>query len=256
MKKLVLLLGLVGSIVSYGAKLKVGASPVPHAQLLQLVKDDLKNQDIDLEIIELTDYVTPNLLLDSKELDANFFQHKPYLDTFSKEKNLKLAIAGNIHVEPLGVYSKKVNKLEDLKKGGVVAIPNDPTNGGRALILLHNKGIIKLKNPTDLLATEFDIVENKNNLKFKSLDAAQIPRALTDVDLAVVNGNYALEAGLNPLTEALIIEGKESPYANLVAVREGDEKREDIQKLIKALQSEKVKEFIEVTYKGAVVTAF
>ncbi|MGL4902644.1 MAG: MetQ/NlpA family ABC transporter substrate-binding protein [Cetobacterium sp.] len=256
MKKLVLLLGLVVSIVSYGAKLKVGASPVPHAQLLQLVKDDLKNQDIDLEIIELTDYVTPNLLLDSKELDANFFQHKPYLDTFSKEKNLKLAIAGNIHVEPLGVYSKKVNKLEDLKKGGVVAIPNDPTNGGRALILLHNKGIIKLKNPTDLLATEFDIVENKNNLKFKSLDAAQIPRALTDVDLAVVNGNYALEAGLNPLTEALIIEGKESPYANLVAVREGDEKREDIQKLIKALQSEKVKEFIEVTYKGAVVTAF
>ena len=256
MKKLVLLLGLVGSIVSYGAKLKVGASPVPHAQLLQLVKDDLKNQDIDLEIIELTDYVTPNLLLDSKELDANFFQHKPYLDTFSKEKNLKLAIAGNIHVEPLGVYSKKVNKLEDLKKGGVVAIPNDPTNGGRALILLNNKGIIKLKNPTDLLATEFDIVENKNNLKFKSLDAAQIPRALTDVDLAVVNGNYALEAGLNPLTEALIIEGKESPYANLVAVREGDEKREDIQKLIKALQSEKVKEFIEVTYKGAVETAF
>ena len=256
MKKLVLLLGLVGSIVSYGAKLKVGASPVPHAQLLQLVKDDLKSQDVDLDIIEITDYVTPNLLLDSKELDANFFQHKPYLDTFSKEKNLKLAIAGNIHVEPLGVYSKKVNKLEDLKKGGVVAIPNDPTNGGRALILLHNKGIIKLKNPTDLLATEFDIVENKNNLKFKSLDAAQIPRALTDVDLAVVNGNYALEAGLNPLTEALIIEGKESPYANLVAVREGDEKREDIQKLIKALQSEKVKEFIEVTYKGAVVTAF
>ncbi|MGL5951509.1 MAG: MetQ/NlpA family ABC transporter substrate-binding protein, partial [Cetobacterium sp.] len=255
-KKLVLLLGLVGSIVSYGAKLKVGASPVPHAQLLQLVKDDLKNQDIDLEIIELTDYVTPNLLLDSKELDANFFQHKPYLDTFSKEKNLKLAIAGNIHVEPLGVYSKKINKLDNIKKGGVVAIPNDPTNGGRALILLHNNEVIKLKNPADLLATEFDIIENKNNLKFKSLDAAQIPRALADVDLAVVNGNYALEAGLNPLTEALIIEGKESPYSNLIAVREGDEKREDIQKLIKALQSKKIKEFIEVTYKGAVVPAF
>lgn len=256
MKKLVLLLGLVGSIVSYAAKLKVGASPVPHAQLLQLVKDDLKSQDVDLDIIEITDYVTPNLLLDSKELDANFFQHKPYLDTFSKEKNLKLVIAGNVHVEPLGVYSKKVDKIENLKKGGVVAIPNDPTNGGRALILLHNNGVIKLKDPTDLLATEFDIVENKNNLKFKSLDAAQIPRALKDVDLAVVNGNYALEAGLNPLTEALIIEGKESPYANLIAVREGDEKREDIQKLVKALQSEKVKEFIEKTYKGAVVTAF
>ncbi|MGL4653005.1 MetQ/NlpA family ABC transporter substrate-binding protein [Cetobacterium sp.] len=256
MKKLVLFLSLVGSIISYGAKLKVGASPVPHSQLLQLVKDDLKNQDIDLEIIELTDYVTPNLLLDSKELDANFFQHKPYLDTFSKEKNLKLSIAGNIHVEPLGVYSKKINKLDNIKKGGVVAIPNDPTNGGRALILLHNNEVIKLKNPADLLATEFDIIENKNNLKFKSLDAAQIPRALADVDLAVVNGNYALEAGLNPLTEALIIEGKESPYSNLIAVREGDEKREDIQKLIKALQSKKIKEFIEVTYKGAVVPAF
>lgn len=256
MKKLVLFLSLVGSIISYGAKLKVGASPVPHSQLLQLVKDDLKNQDIDLEIIELTDYVTPNLLLDSKELDANFFQHKPYLDTFSKEKNLKLSIAGNIHVEPLGVYSKKINKIENIKKGGVVAIPNDPTNGGRALILLHNNEIIKLKNPADLLATEFDIIENKNNLKFKSLDAAQIPRALADVDLAVVNGNYALEAGLNPLTEALIIEGKESPYSNLIAVREGDENREDIQKLIKVLQSKKIKEFIEVTYKGAVLPAF
>ncbi|MGL4971496.1 MAG: MetQ/NlpA family ABC transporter substrate-binding protein [Cetobacterium sp.] len=256
MKKLVLFLSLVGSIISYGAKLKVGASPVPHSQLLQLIKDDLKNQDIDLEIVELTDYVTPNLLLDSKELDANFFQHKPYLDTFSKEKNLKLSIAGNIHVEPLGVYSKKINKLENIKKGGVVAIPNDPTNGGRALILLHNNGLIKLKNPADLLATEFDIIENKSNLKFKSLDAAQIPRALQDVDLAVVNGNYALEAGLNPLTEALLIEGKESPYSNLIAVREGDEKREDIQKLIKALQSKKIKEFIEVTYKGAVVPAF
>lgn len=234
----------------------MGASPVPHAQLLQLVKDDLKSENVDLEIVELTDYVTPNLLLDSKELDANFFQHKPYLETFAKEKNLKLVSAGNIHVEPLGVYSKRIDSIEKLKKGAVVAIPNDPTNGGRALILLHNNGIIKLKNPQDLLATEFDIVENKNNLKFKSLDAAQIPRALQDVDLAVVNGNYAIEAGLNPLTEALIIEGKESPYANLIAVREGEENKEDIQKLVKALQSEKVKVFIENTYKGGVVPAF
>lgn len=256
MKKIVLVLGLLGSVISLGAKLKVGASPVPHAQLLQLVKDDLKSENVDLEIVELTDYVTPNLLLDSKELDANFFQHKPYLETFAKEKNLKLVSAGNIHVEPLGVYSKRIDSIEKLKKGAVVAIPNDPTNGGRALILLHNNGIIKLKNPQDLLATEFDIVENKNNLKFKSLDAAQIPRALQDVDLAVVNGNYAIEAGLNPLTEALIIEGKESPYANLIAVREGEENKEDIQKLVKALQSEKVKVFIENTYKGGVVPAF
>lgn len=256
MKKLVLVLSLLGSVISLGAKLKVGASPVPHAQLLELVKEDLKSNDIDLEIIELTDYVTPNLLLDSKELDANFFQHKPYLETFSKEKKLKLTSAGSIHVEPLGVYSKKIDKIENLKKNSIVAIPNDPTNGGRALILLHNNGIIKLKNPDDLLATEFDIVENKNNLKFKSLDAAQIPRALSDVDLAVINGNYAIEAGLNPLNQALIIEGKESPYANLIVVREGDENRKDIQKLVESLQSEKVKTFIENTYKGGVVPAF
>ncbi|MGX6592013.1 MetQ/NlpA family ABC transporter substrate-binding protein [Cetobacterium ceti] len=256
MKKIILILGLLGSVVTFGAKLKVGASPVPHSELLQLVKEDLKNENVDLEIVELTDYVTPNLLLDSGELDANFFQHKPYLETFTKEKNLKLESAGNIHIEPLGVYSKRIDKIENLKKGGVVAIPNDPTNGGRALILLHNNGIIKLKNPQDLLATEFDIVENKNNLKFKSLDAAQIPRVLEDADLVVVNGNYAIEAGLNPLKEALIIEGKESPYANLIAVRKGDVNREDIQKLVKALQSEKVKSFIEKTYKGGVVPAF
>lgn len=256
MKKIILILGLIGSVVSFGAKLKVGASPVPHGELLQLVKEDLKNENVDLEIVELTDYVTPNLLLDSGELDANFFQHKPYLETFTKEKNLKLESAGNIHIEPLGVYSKRIDKIENLKKGGVVAIPNDPTNGGRALILLHNNGIIKLKNPQDLLATEFDIIENKNNLKFKSLDAAQIPRVLEDADLVVVNGNYAIEAGLNPLKEALIIEGKESPYANLIAVRKGDVNREDIQKLVKALQSEKVKSFIEKTYKGGVVPAF
>ncbi|MGL4867566.1 MAG: MetQ/NlpA family ABC transporter substrate-binding protein [Cetobacterium sp.] len=256
MKKIFLVLSLLGSVISYSSTLKIGASPVPHVQLLQLIKEDLKKENIDLNIIELTDYVTPNLLLDSKELDANFFQHKPYLDTFSKEKNLQLTVAGNIHVEPLGVYSKKINKIEEIKKGGVVAIPNDPTNGGRALILLHNNEIIKLKNPEDLLATEFDIIENKNNLKFKSLDAAQIPRALSDVDIAIVNGNYALEAGLNPLSEALLIEGKESPYANVIAVRKGDEKREDIQKLIKALQSTKVKEYIENTYKGGVVVAF
>lgn len=256
MKKIILILGLLGSVVTFGAKLKVGASPVPHGELLQLVKEDLKNENVDLEIVELTDYVTPNLLLDSGELDANFFQHKPYLETFTKEKNLKLESAGNIHIEPLGVYSKRIDKIENLKKGGVVAIPNDPTNGGRALILLHNNGIIKLKNPQDLLATEFDIIENKNNLKFKSLDAAQIPRVLEDADLVVVNGNYAIEAGLNPLKEALIIEGKESPYANLIAVRKGDVNREDIQKLVKALQSEKVKSFIEKTYKGGVVPAF
>lgn len=256
MKKLVLFLSLVGSIITYSQKLKVGASPVPHAQILEIVKEDLKNNNIELEIVELTDYVTPNLLLDSKELDANFFQHKPYLDTFSKEKKLKITSAGNVHVEPLGVYSKKVDKIENIKKGGIVAIPNDPTNGGRALILFHNNGIIKLKNPTDLLATEFDIIENKNNLKFKPLDAAQIPRTLDDVDLAVINGNYAIEAGLNPLNEALLIEGKESPYANLIAVREGDENREDIKQLVKSLQSEKVKKYIEDTYKGGVAPAF
>ncbi|WP_033398296.1 MetQ/NlpA family ABC transporter substrate-binding protein [Fusobacterium russii] len=257
MKKILICLAAVGlSIGVFAGTLKVGATPVPHAELLEFVKADLKANGVDLKIIEMTDYVTPNLALADGEIDANFFQHKPYLDKFAAERNLKLAIAANIHVEPLGLYSKKVKSVNDLKKGDTIAIPNDPSNGGRALILLHNNGLITLNDPTNLYATEFDIVKNTKNLKFKAVEAAQLPRVLADVSAAIINSNYALEAGLNTTKDAILVEGKESPYANIITVKAGNEKNEDIKKLVSALQTEKVKKFIAEKYKGAVVPAF
>lgn len=255
--KALLLAGIltVGATVLAG-ELKVGATPVPHAELLNLVKDDLKSQGVDLKIIDFTDYVTPNLALADKEIDANYFQHYPYLEKFASERGLNLISAAKIHVEPLGVFSKKYTKLEDIPAKATIALPNDPSNGGRALILLHNKGLIKLADPNNLYATEFDIVENPKKLKFKPIEAPQLPRVLPDVDAAVINGNYALEAGFSPVKEALALEGEESPYANIIAVREGDEKREDIVKLINALQSEKVKQYILDNYNGGVVATF
>lgn len=255
--KNLILVGLLGvSSVAFAGKLRVGATPVPHAELLRLVQEDLKAQDVDLEVVDFTDYVTPNLALADKDLDANYFQHIPYLDKFAQERGLSLSSVGSVHVEPIGVFSKKFKKLEDVPAKSVVAIPNDPSNGGRALILLHNSGLIKLADPSNLYATEFDIVENPKKLKFKALEAPQLPRVLSDVAVAVINGNYAIEAGLSPVKDSLLLEGKESPYVNIVAVRKGDEKKEDIVKLVKALQSDKVKQYIISTYNGAVTPAF
>ena len=256
------LFGTVGAflLLSAGAlagTLKVGATPVPHAEILELIKPDLKKQGVELKIVEFTDYVTPNLALSDKEIDANFFQHKPYLDKFIEERKLNLVSLGNIHVEPLGLYSKKIKSINDLKNGDTIAIPSDPSNGGRALILLHNKGVITLKDPKNLFATEFDIVKNPKKLKFKPTEVAQLPRILPDVTAAIINGNYALQANLSPAKDSLILEGKESPYANILVVRKGDEKKEDIQKLLKALRSEKVKKYINKKYSdGSVVPAF
>lgn len=246
----------LGTAALANTTLRVGATPVPHAELLNAVKDKLAKEGVDLKIVDFTDYVTPNLALADGELEANFFQHKPYLDKFCEEKGLKLVSAGGIHVEPIGVFSEKLKSLEDIPNKAVVAIPNDPSNGGRALILLHNAGLITLNDPTNLYATEFDVAKNPKKLKFKTLEAAQLPRVLKDVDLAVINGNYALEAGLSPVEDALLIEGKESPYANIVAVREGEEKKEDIVKLMNALQSPEIVKFINENYKGGVVPAF
>ncbi|WP_101474622.1 MULTISPECIES: MetQ/NlpA family ABC transporter substrate-binding protein [Fusobacterium] len=253
-----LLLGafLTVSSVGFAGELKVGASPVPHAEILNLVKEDLKNQGVDLKIVDFTDYVTPNLALADKEIDANYFQHDPYLEKFASERGLKLVNAGKVHVEPLGVFSRKVKSLEEIPNKGVIAIPSDPSNGGRALILLHNKGVIKLNDPTNLYVTEFDIVENPKNLKFKPIEAPQLPRVLPDVAAAVINGNYALEAGFSPVKDALALEGEESPYANIIAVREGEQNNEDIVKLLNALRSEKVKQYILDNYNGGVVPAF
>ena len=246
---------LVGATALAG-ELKVGATPVPHAELLNLVKEDLKTEGVDLKVVEFTDYVTPNLALAEGELDANFFQHFPYLEKFSNERGLNLVSAGKVHVEPLGVFSQKIKDIKDLPNKATIAIPSDPSNGGRALILLHNNGIIKLNAPTNLYVTEFDIVENPKKLKFKPIEAAQLPRVLPDVEAAVINGNYALEAGFSPVEDSLLLEGAESPYANIIAVKSGDESKEDIQKLLKALQSKKVSDYIGANYKGGVVPAF
>ncbi|WP_177162938.1 MetQ/NlpA family ABC transporter substrate-binding protein [uncultured Fusobacterium sp.] len=246
---------LVGATALAG-ELKVGATPVPHAELLNLVKEDLKSEGVDLKVVEFTDYVTPNLALAEGELDANFFQHFPYLEKFSNERGLNLVSAGKVHVEPLGVFSQKIKDIKDLPDKATIAIPSDPSNGGRALILLHNNGIIKLNDPANLYVTEFDIVENPKKLKFKPIEAAQLPRVLPDVEAAVINGNYALEAGFSPVEDSLLLEGAESPYANIIAVKSGDESKEDIQKLLKALQSKKVSDYIGANYKGGVVPAF
>lgn len=247
---------LVLSLGAFAGVLKVGASPVPHSEILNLIKDDLKAENVELKVIEMSDYVTPNLALNDEEIDANFFQHKPYLEKFAKERNLDLTSVAKIHIEPLGLYSKKVKLLNDLEQGDVVAIPNDPSNGGRALILLHNNGLIELKDVSNLYATEFDIVKNPRKLKFKTVEAAQIPRILEDVSAAVINSNYALEANLVPTKDAILTEGEESPYANILVVKTKNRDNEDIKKLIKVLKTEKVKKFIAEKYKGAVVAAF
>lgn len=244
------------SSLALAGTLKVGASPVPHAEILNVIKADLQKQGVELKIVEFTDYVTPNLALSDGELDANFFQHVPYLQKFAGERKLKLSPVAPIHVEPIGLYSKKIKSLKGLKKGATIAIPNDPANGGRSLILLHNKKLLVLKDPKNLYATEFDVLKNPNNFKFKAVEAAQLPRVLADVDVALINGNYALESGLNPSKDALLLEGKESPYANVIAVKAGNEKNADIQKLVKVLQSKKVKDFINQKYNGGVVAAF
>ena len=240
---------------SKAVTLKVGVSPVPHAEILGAVKDKLAKEGINVEIIEFTDYVQPNLALNDKNLDANYFQHKPYLDEFARSRNLKLVSAGAIHLEPMSVFSKKIKDLKDLPDGARVAIPNDPTNGGRALLVLQSAGLIKLRDGALITATPQDITENKKNLQFSELEAPQLPRSLEDADISVININFALEAKLNP-KDAIFTESSDSPYANIVAVREGDETRPEIKKLIEALTSQESKDFIEKKYNGAIKAAF
>ncbi len=265
MKKLVLLICCAALLISgcggsggekKEAKLKIGATPVPHAEILNFIKPALEKDGVKIEIIEFSDYVKPNLSLNDKELDANFFQHEPYLETFVKERKLELVSAGKIHIEPMGTYSKTVKDLKDLPDGARVTIPNDPTNGGRALALLESAKLLKLKEGVGVNAVVGDIVENPKNLKIVEIEAALLPRSLDDTEISVINSNFAMEAKLNPVKDSLFTERKESPYANIVAVRKGDEKRPEIVKLMKALQSPEVKKFIEDKYKGAVVPAF
>lgn len=238
------------------AVLTIGVSPVPHADIVNFVAPTLKNQGIEVKVVEFSDYVQPNLSLADKELDANFFQHKPYLDEFAESRGLKLESLVAVHIEPMGVYSKSVKKVEDLAEGAKIAIPNDPTNGGRALKVLETAGLIKLKADAGILATPNDIVENPKKLFFLEIEAAQLPRALDDVAAAVINSNFALGANLNPTKDAIAIESKDSPYANIVAIRAGESNREDLQKLKAVLTSPEVKKFLEDKFQGSVVPAF
>lgn len=237
-------------------KLVVGATPLPHAEILNFVKPLLEEKGITLEIKEFTDYVTPNIALNEKELDANFFQHVPYMNDFAKEKGIKLVSAAAVHVEPMAAYSKKIKSADELKDGATVAVPNDATNEGRALLLLQKQGLIKLKDAEGLSQTPKDIVENPKNLKFSELEAAQLPRVLADVDIAIINTNFALEGNLNPLKDALFIEDGDSPYANILTVRPDNQNSPEIQELVKILNSEDVKKFINDKYKGAIIPAF
>nr|WP_199798979.1 MetQ/NlpA family ABC transporter substrate-binding protein [Clostridium tetani] len=235
-------------------KIVVGASPTPHAEILKVAKEELKKEGYELEIQPFTDYQIPNRALEEKQLDANYFQHIPFLEEAVKQKGYKLTYTEKVHIEPMGLYSKKIKKVEEVKSGAEIAIPNDPANGGRALRVLESAGIIKLKDGE--LVTKLDITENKKNIKVTEVDAAQLPRVLDDVDAAVINTNYAIEASLNPLKDAIVIESKDSPYVNILAIREEDKDKDYIKALSKALTSEKVKKFIEEKYDGNIIPAF
>ncbi|HEC1236939.1 TPA: MetQ/NlpA family ABC transporter substrate-binding protein [Campylobacter upsaliensis] len=254
--KTLLLASLVGFTLNLNAaeKIVVAATPVPHAEILNQAKEDLEKEGYTLEVKEFTDYVLPNLATDNGEVDANFFQHTPYLEEFNKSKGTKLVKVANIHIEPMAVYSKKYKNFNELKDGAKIAVPNDPTNESRALDIIAKTGLVSFNDKA--LKTPIDITQNPKNIKFIELKAAQLPRALSDVDVAVINSNYALLANLNPVKDSIFIEDKDSPYANILVVKEGKEQDPKIKVLTKALQSEKIKKFIEEKYNGAVIPAF
>ncbi|WP_405739092.1 MetQ/NlpA family ABC transporter substrate-binding protein [Streptomyces sp. NBC_00028] len=238
--------------------LVVAASPVPHAEILNYVKDNLaKKAGLDLEVKEFTDYVTPNTATEDGSVDANYFQNQPYLDDFNKKNGTHIVPVVTVHLEPLGLYSHKVKSADALKSGATVAVPNDSVNEARALKLLAANGIITLKDGVGNEATPADITKNPKNLKFKELEAAQTPRSLDDVDAAVINGNYAIEADLSPAKDALVLESAtDNPYGNFLAVKDGNEDDPRVKKLAKLLTSDEVKKFIEDKYDGSVIPSF
>lgn len=238
----------------------VGASVTPHAEILEQVRGLLKEKGFELEIVEFTDYVMPNTSLEDGDLDANFFQHKPYMDDFNAKNGTHLVSIATVHYEPFGVYPGKTASIEELADGATIAIPNDGSNEARALLLLEAEGLIKLKADAGMTATKIDIEENPKNLEILEIEAAQLTRSLADVDLAVINGNYAIQGGLSALKDAIAVEDKDSlaadTYANIIAVKEGNEDTEKTKALIEALQSDAVLSYIEATYDGAVIPKF
>ncbi|WP_030606853.1 MetQ/NlpA family ABC transporter substrate-binding protein [Streptomyces fulvoviolaceus] len=238
--------------------LVVAASPTPHAEILNYIKDNLaKKAGLDLEVKEFTDYVTPNTATEDGSVDANYFQNQPYLDDFNKKNGTHIVPVVTVHLEPLGLYSHKVKSADALKSGATIAVPNDSVNEARALKLLAANGLITLKDGVGNEATPSDITKNPKNLKFKELEAAQTPRSLDDVDAAVINGNYAIEADLKPAEDALVLESaKDNPYGNFLAVKDGNEDDPRVKKLAKLLTSDEVKKFIEDKYDGSVIASF
>lgn len=237
----------------------VGASPSPHAEILEAIKPELEAQGYELKVVEYSDYVQPNVALSEGDLDANYFQHLPYLENYNTENGTDLASAGAIHFEPMGLYAGKSSDITNVPDGAKIAVPSDATNEARALLLLQDQGVIKLTDGVGLEATANDIVENPHNVELVEVEAAAVPRSLQDVDFGVINGNYALSAGLDT-SATLASEGADSEaaqtYANIVAVRKGDENSEKTQALIKALTSDTARKFIEEQYKGSVIPVF
>ncbi len=238
--------------------IRVGATPVPHAEILRYVQDNLAAQaGLNIEIVEFTDYVQPNVALNDGQIDANFFQHVPYMEDFAQQRGLNLTAVTPVHVEPLGIYSREIQDLSAVPDGAQVAIPNDAVNAGRSLQLMAANNLITLREGVGTAATVRDVEANPKNLDIRELEAAQLPRALDDADLAVINGNYALEADLTPSEDALVLEaGENNPYANVLAVVSGKETDANITKLSELLNSDQVRQFIEQQYRGSVIPAF
>ena len=237
-------------------KIVFGVSPVPHAEITEALKDEFKKEGLEVEVKVFDDYVQPNLALDQGDIDANFFQHLPYLENFCKERNLDLVSIGKVHIEPIGIYSDKIKSLDEIKDGDSVLIPSDPTNGRRALLLLEKAGLITLTDNTKEDLTEKDIKDNPKNLDFSAADPANVANLYKDVTIAAINTNFALGAGLNPSKDSLFLEDKDSPYANIIVVKKGNENKEKFQKLIKVFNSEACKKFIEENYNGEIYPAF
>ena len=236
--------------------LTVAASPTPHAVILEQCVPILAEQGIDLVINQYSDYVVPNTAVEDGDEDANYFQHLPYLEEFNETRGTHLVSVAGVHIEPMGIYAGRVESLEDLPDGAVIGIPNDPTNEGRALLLLEAQGLITLDDSSNLSATPNNIVDNPKNLQFEEIEAQTLPSSRPDLDLAVINSNYALGAGLNPTTDALAIESGDSPYVNVLVVKEGNEDNPAIQALVEALHSDTIRDFINEEFDGAVVPAF
>ena len=241
---------------AHAETIKVGVTSGPHAQVMEAVKKVAAKRGLDITIVEFSDYVQPNAALAASDLDANSYQHDPYLQAQVKDRGYKLIKIAETVTFPMGIYSKRVKSLAELKSGARVAIPNDPTNGGRALLLLQKQGLLKLRADAGLKATRLDIVENPKKLKIVELDAAQIPRSLADVDAAAINTNFAMDAGLKPRQDAIAIEDPNGPYANIIAIREADKGKPWVAKLVAAYHSSEVKQFIEGKFRGAVIAAW